>query len=285
MEQLEYSHIFKDFMERAQLPFNDENVQLWAQIFSNTLYGNLRLPYSDITSAIYRIEDEKLLIIKENLDKISEYVLHEEMEIKDLNKLIDHIELAKVQREYILTNVDELQKQVDKEQDKLNDIKNIKSKIYTEFVGILGIFTAVVLGAFGSLQVIGSVFSNIKDVPTGKLLVFSSVTSLGVISLLFLLMRWISRIVYRDFDKKSWSFSIKDNLIFIMCLNVLGYMFVLGFLLFCKEPKTTIISWLSSGNLGIYILVILTMIMLIILFVCTLIGVLHNNKTNPSEKV
>ncbi|MED4885460.1 hypothetical protein [Bacillus smithii] len=277
-EQVGVQSLIKSFIEESQRKFSSEEVKKW-YFFFDVIFTNLgedRFPYGDVTEVIYEIEDEKIEIIQDNLTRVRECSIEQgcsNIVSSNFDRLEDHIHLAIAQRNFILKNINKLEKQlheksveldkltVDLEEAKksIDSIKDIKTSIYAEFVTILGIFTAVVLGAFGSLQVISSVFKNIKDVPTGKLLVFSSLTSLGVVILLFLLMRWINRIVHLNNKNSNWDTSLRDNLVFTISIIILTYILALGFLLYPKEPKKIISNWYSHGWLGVSTLIILTL--------------------------
>lgn len=269
-----------------------------------------RPEYTDLTLFIYGNEndqdEEKIDLLEMNIQKVIEKLKEQQDNntVKFVEKVIDHIKLAKAQKEYInkklslaVERLNEISAQAVQAinlankateiaktaETQLKEVEKGKSKIYAEFVAILGIFTAVVLGAFGSLQVIGSVFNHIKDVPTGKLLVFSSLTSMGVILLLFILMRWINRIVHIDGGKrKHWRLVAKENSIFLIGLFCLLYMFFLGFLLYTPQPKNNVYALLSKVNWGMWSLGIIS-----VLLIASVLLILINTyiiKSPPEEE-
>lgn len=171
-------------------------------------------------------------------------------------------ELEETKRE-LDTTKKELDKRYVEAEEEIEDLHKDKANIYTQFVTILGIFTAIILGAIGSLELIGSVFTRINEVSTGKLLVFSSLTSLAVIIMLFLLMQWINKIVYRVYPTdKYWDYSFKENVVFYAGIIVMLYMLFVGLLLYGEEPKSTISSWLTNDVFGIVSLIVITIAVL-----------------------
>ncbi|KRG12648.1 hypothetical protein [Lederbergia galactosidilytica] len=284
MATLSNNTLFQGFIEEAQQEMSEDKVYFWVQVFEAYFRENEILTYNDITTAIYNGTPEKLEQLQENWSKLMEHQtqwdLEPEMNEK-FRKIDDHFLLATTQRSFILDNVESLKSQLDQKSNELDiltqeleearktvdELKDIKTRIYTEFVAILGIFTAVVLGAFGSLQIIGSVFTNIKDVPTGKLLVFSSLTSIGVTILLFLLMKWISYIVQRDSNSK-WGSSFKENIFLVMGLSVMLYIMIVGFFLYNSEPKNFIMQLFSEGVWGLIIFIIISLITVVFLIYC-----------------
>lgn len=73
-------------------------------------------------------------------------------------------------------------------------IKQKSSGIQKEFVAILGIFISILLSAFGGLNILQNILGNINEAPTGKLLVFSSLSIMGILLIVFLLLNGISKL-------------------------------------------------------------------------------------------
>lgn len=288
MAEITTNTVFEIFVEEAHDKLMENEVKQWVSIFEKLFRLQDVLMYNALTEFIYDGSDEKLDIFKENWSKIMErYNESENFDSKIADKFVkveDHINLAITQRNFILRNIEKLNQNLESATQTVESLKEIKTRIYTEFVTILGIFTAVVLGAFGSLQLIGSVFTNIKEVPTGKLLVFSSLTSLGVVIMLFLLMQWINKIVHRDHSgAKYWDYSYKGNVVFYTGVIVMIYMLFIGTLLYGEEPKNTISFWLTNNWFGIGALIILT-IALISLLIHNFKLLSKQNDENPNSK-
>ncbi|NCG67156.1 hypothetical protein GWJ21_04140 [Bacillus coagulans] len=253
-EQIGIQELFKEFIIKSQNKFLEDEISQWYRVFTVIFLqiGEGRLPYGDITDCIYSVEeDPKLEIIKDNLTKIIEKSNEESKDEnikKSFERFEDHVHLAITQREFILKNVAALERKVRPldiaVKDASKQVKLIirsKAKIYAEFVSILGIFTGIVIGVMGSLQTISSVFSHINSVPTGKLLAFSSLTAMGVITIIFLLMKLVSNIVVITFEeeipKSSLRAVIARNYVYFMSILVLFYFFILGGVLYFDGLK------------------------------------------------
>lgn len=177
--------------------------------------------------------------IENNENKLSNYVY----------KIIDHINLAKQQKEYIekvirvmADSINKLNKEANtlkklsnQTYNQLRKIQDIKSKIYTEFVSVLGIFTTIVFACFGGLEMLKNVLGNITSVRTAKLLVFSSLTFSGIILLLFLLLNVIARmngLTLRscgcDLNKKCEHNLFQKYPYIVLPFLVLLYVFLIG---------------------------------------------------------
>lgn len=76
--------------------------------------------------------------------------------IELLDKFERHVKLACSQRKFILNNVSEANQIV-------KEMLDLKTKIYSEFIAILGIFTAISFLTMGSIQVLGDLFKGVGE--------------------------------------------------------------------------------------------------------------------------
>lgn len=142
--------------------------------------------YAEISDIIYHLENEKFHNLKGNFDLLDEITenkfatllgderiaLYSEDEIekdpakkeenKKREKIISnllrferHIQLSCYQRDYILSQTSDAEKVAKKAKSKVGHI-------YSEFVGILAIFTAMSFAMMGSVQVLGNLFHDVK---------------------------------------------------------------------------------------------------------------------------
>ena len=87
----------------------------------------------------------------------------------NLERLERHITLSCYQREYINNTA---QKANDAAEKAVKNSKKAQKKvksIYSEFVGILGIFTAMSFTMMGSVEILGNLFSDIKKLSSDSL--------------------------------------------------------------------------------------------------------------------
>lgn len=235
---------------------SSKDINNFLQIF--LVDENRRIPYTLITKCVFedtnfypkednnvtdkrdnieKIIDEKIEFVDNNIELLLRGAWNEDLE-KVINKIGDHIKLAIIQRDYIRKNVSVLDQEVDEARRHVQKIGESKAKIYAEFVSILGIFTGIVIGIMGSLQTISSVFSHIGTVSTGKLLVFTSLTGIGVITIIVLLMKSVSNIVIRTFNINRNTTNLVEllvrNYVYFFSVLILLYFFILGGLLYFK---------------------------------------------------
>lgn len=88
---------------------------------------------------------------------------------ENFERLERHIKLSCYQREYINSTAQSANDAAEKavKNSKMAQ-KKVKS-IYSEFVGILGIFTAMSFTMMGSVEILGNLFSDLKDLSSASL--------------------------------------------------------------------------------------------------------------------
>ena len=174
------------------------------------------IPYSEITFLIYNQMNEK----KELLDDFDGRLLSDFKKYKmknDLNedvekrflKVKEHISLSIIQRNHIsqslsdrIANVDEKLEESEEIIGKFsNTISNLEEetqkkvdRLVPQFIAILGIFAAIMMGTMGSFQGFTSIFSNAEKIPLGKILIISAAGASGVSLILFLLIHAIAKL-------------------------------------------------------------------------------------------
>lgn len=157
---------------------------------------NLHVPYEMITDKIFSINIENLdelpSMVKENLDNIPRDT---EFKLKFCDDTIRHVQLAITQKNYI----DDV---LDGAKGELDELNNIKKNIYTDFISILGIFTAITFATFGGLQLLGNVFGKIKSynaTSVGSVLMLGAVYLLGTYFILVALLKGISELTGKQY--------------------------------------------------------------------------------------
>ena len=84
---------------------------------------------------------------------------------------------------------------------KVNEIDQTKSSIYTDFIAILGVFSAFVVVLFGGIDVVRAVFdvgADLLKINLGRMITISCLMLIGVITLLYSLLLWIARITNKE---------------------------------------------------------------------------------------
>lgn len=117
--------------------------------------------------------------------------MYTDSEINSCNEAIQKIENQINDKN---TGLNALYEKVDERE---NNIENkIKSNVYSEFIAILGIFTAITFAIFGGMNLLSNLFQNIGSTPAslGQTLILASIFGLIMWGIIELLFNWISKI-------------------------------------------------------------------------------------------
>ena len=118
----------------------------------------------------------------------------------------------------ITKNSKELKRNLSDLGEKTNGVHQRVESIHIEVVAILGVFSAIVIGFTGGLDIIGGALSNVgvKDFP---LILFSvSLCGMVLFDVLWLLMEFVMRIVK---DRKEYIVGYQPALLFNLAMIVL----------------------------------------------------------------
>lgn len=136
--------------------------------------------YDVISRCIYEYDDEEIENVKRffkddvPLSEPSFQRIQKELDdngksynIEVFGKFQKHVNLACIQREFISNNMIEAREMAKEASEVASEASGIKTKIYSEFIAILGIFTAISFAMMGSLQLLGTIFNDVSN-PTDK---------------------------------------------------------------------------------------------------------------------
>ena len=171
--------------------------------------------YDIISLYIYKMSSEDLMklesFFKDNKDQGStpygiftqelfqKKLLTYEVEVwKKLGGFERNINLSMIQREFILDNVKHANEEAEKAKKVAETAGEIKTKIYSEFLGILAIFTALTFSMMGSIQLLGNVFNSVKgldDDALGFAMITSSVYLLVIYLLIIVMFVGVKKII------------------------------------------------------------------------------------------
>lgn len=192
--------------------------------------NNKRHKYSEVSS--YLMETDDIDYLLENLrqiqNRLGEYPENEGLSEK-VFKLIDHITLELNRTKYIKTDFGKMQVYTTKEalnaasaamQEAMDGLRNeqsqkmnaeaetfrnettvLKEKVedsYSQFVSILGIFSAVVLVFFGGMTAFNALFANMHNIGRFKLVFVTSLIGLIIFNLVFMFLYVLAKLLKRE---------------------------------------------------------------------------------------
>lgn len=170
---------------------------------------NRHIPYDMITNKVYELSDEGVNNLIQSIEEKLSALIFEGDKSKKINRIqndiIRHIRLSVIQRKFIIKSAEQAKEISTQAKDVAQEANNIKDKIYTDFISILGIFTAISFTIFGGLQLLGNVFSRGIGADgkfIGSALIIGSFFILSIYILLVVLINGI-RSIMGSLDKKT----------------------------------------------------------------------------------
>lgn len=210
------------------------------------------IPYDLITETIYdgfSVDEDKLKQLPrkvgekfDSIEKLGSLDQNEVISCRD--DTVRHINLAIHQKQYIDRNLKRVNRVISKTEDKLKGInseakntsialkkiRQIKDSIYSDFIAILGIFTAITFATFGGLQLIGNIFGKVSKFTfknIGGVLMLGSIYLLGMYLILIALLVGVSKLNNRKYYLSNTS----------VCVLIVSFLsiFTFGLGLLSKE--------------------------------------------------
>ena len=193
----------------------DKKFSGFIEILEKTEFKYGLIPYDKITECVFENTPEEIIHSFTNALKSQGEKYFSSNEKQDENfqrnkkaffKIIRHIDLAIIQKynfanlkikevEVLKRDYELLNKQ--HEELKIEADKQYK-RMLTQFITILGIFAAILMGAFGALQGFTSLFDNAHRLDLSTILIISSIGASSVILILFFLLNAIAKLTDRS---------------------------------------------------------------------------------------
>lgn len=191
------------------------------QLETTKFYQDI-IPYDKITECVFENTPAEMLYsftnelrikgetyFQEKRSNVEEEISLQE-EITFL-KIIRHIDLALIQKNSIATiklrEMDELKREHSTLKQNYNKLKDEADRQYknmlTQYISILGVFAAILMGSFGAIQGFSNLFTHADKIPLGKLLIISSMGASSVLLILFFLLNGIAKLTGRSLSSSD----------------------------------------------------------------------------------
>lgn len=214
------SYRFKEYDNISKYVFNldNERSNKLKLFFEDDQYGDN--PFRD-----FRYNVTNRLAI----DEEGNYSYTAEIEEVDANldKFERHIRLGCYQRDFLLQTVSEANQMAESAIKTAREIKDIKTKIYSEFIAILGIFTAISFALMGSIQTFGTVFDKVDNPSSASMgyAIEAGVVYLIIMVVLIIVLFVGMRKILEPERKFPW-WAVSVVVFSIMFLAVVGLIFI-----------------------------------------------------------
>ncbi len=250
-KQVELQKIIADLAQETRLPGTDcenEYIEKFRAIYAD----DFRHLYSGIFGVIANLNEEQKVSLEQNLSLIYEKA-KEQNDVgddcsanlcKSLRKLHDHISLDISRMNYQTSllheyderfneakrNQAELGKKISKRKKEVAGLVDKLEKAKNEYITILGIFAAIILGAVGSLTYAGKILGEASEQSADltRLIIIAMVLGAVLVSVINTFLSFILKINGNNAQFKSWRWCDCMSLIFLSGLAAIGITKLLG---------------------------------------------------------
>lgn len=155
----------------------------------------------------------------------------------------------------------------------LDNFENLKSELYTNFIAILGIFSALLFGMFGGFDSLKEILSNLHNTSISTTLICFSSLMLGLLCLVFLLVQSIARLTGKDtlgcehhgIDNKHCTCStISKYPVFIYSMLLFSTVLIISCVIRLIDYKKMYTDYMLWGKYSSYFIIFIVMVVLII---------------------
>lgn len=190
------------------------------------------LPYAELTTIVFKVNDDE--IFEYFIAKMEELYKKKFYELKDstslhkedftalsaIAKSLEHLNLAITQKNNLYKEQKTKLNELDSLGSKMtSDLENHKrelgqykakyDKLTIDFLSMMGVFSTIIFAVFGGLSQIGAIGDNLASTPITKILMYLSLSSITLISIVFISFNAISKLT--GMNLRSCSCSIHEN--------------------------------------------------------------------------
>lgn len=212
---------------------------------------------------------------EQKLNNLNSSLLEFEIEIKEKS---DEFKAVKDEISSYNKYLDEYEGKINSFEDKFKHTEKATEQITVNLISILGIFAAILLGAYGSIQGFSNIFANANKIGIGKILMLSSVGASAVLLILFFLLSSIARMTEKGFGNGGSSFITKHPIMFFSHCILLIIFTTGGVIELIKNEITIEKNWL-----WILLIIIVVVHVLFIYRTKSMWGILKYFQKNTKE--
>lgn len=260
--------------------------------------------YSDIFPLLTNLKatENNITLVGQNLEQILEYSVKDANPnvYKVLKKLWDHTNLEIARIEYVNTidkrlditgsdlskkykKISEEAQEINTKQQEINETIDRIKNIYSEFISILGIFSAIVLVYFGGTSIIGNVLDAINETYIFKAILICLIAGIIVFNIIFMFLYFLAKILdrsiaatneyvkfYNIFDRFKIRYPIifYINLLLLFCIVIDCLTWILVLLINDKSFITCLDLFVNKNYIDMYYVKYLFIVIIILFNVC-----------------
>lgn len=289
--------VFKTLLNKD---FNVDNVST----INNMKFNGGKIKYGYISKFIKGIDPDKRDILLRNTElciKLSDMLELNDTFMQILNHIILEVPRAteldfikeqtqkysqqnrdfrKMQREFSV-KIEDFGNEFEKITGEFNRFENRIGNIQNEFIGILSIFSAIIIAFFGGIQVLGQVISSIKDANFYLLIMITIIVGLVLFNIIYMLLYTVSKIITKNIGiniskcgeckSKSWIQCLISKYPVIFWYNSFSICIFIMTFIFYNLDKYLVIKYMFNSFIWMvsrkkYLNLIVIVLIFIILF-------------------
>lgn len=214
-----FKKLLKDLNEKDV----SNDTVLRGQVYTDIVYiytGNSKIVdfhhyYSDIFSTLSGIKNSgrEIELIGANLQALYEFSSSKgDTDIREcIRKLLDHTNLELARINYVsgiddkVINASEIEEtiidvdtRVAEQEEKVTDLKRSTDNAYSNYISILGIFSAIVLVFFGGTSILSNVIVGMHETPVEKSILICVLTGIIVFDIIFMFIYFLAKLLDRS---------------------------------------------------------------------------------------
>lgn len=260
---IEYKDYLFDYKESELIDIKEEGkyLQITSSIdrkkdLQNTMLeiiseipNDRRISYGKISKLIFTLGTIGNIFNESNDNEINLNANHAN-DSKKIDKINDHINLSIIQLNQILEATKKANQISNQTLKDIASIKEIKGQIYSEFIAIIGIFSALIFGLFGGFEGIKGVLSLFEeDDKFGIISMYCGLVTLMIVTITFALIQFVGRLIGRNLKSCCYKTDCKckpqDKYnIYTICVYISIGMIILGAIFNGNERLMDIIFWI-----------------------------------------
>lgn len=213
----------KEILDKLVKVEFDVRCFIHANSLDETIIGD-KIKYEYVSSYIKELDSEAIDVLRKNSNKcFDEY---ENIKNDIVMQIVNHV-LLEIPRAVQFKELEDQAQRYRNQYRKSRDFqRNIESKnkefdekfgsIQSEFIAILSIFAAVIIGFFGGLNVIGSALSNMHNVSIYRLIFVIVILGMIMFNVIYMLLKEVGRLSGKG--KHMVSINYNTVIDFVKCI-------------------------------------------------------------------
>lgn len=196
--------VFENENSREDNEILNENIRLLLEGYSEETKGILSKNLDKIKTN-YSLSQVQRDYILRSSKQAEDIAVQLSSIIKDFKPIVDEVDEqvkeSKKTMDSINAETNTMNEEMSVIRKDINEVRSMKSGIYTDFIAILGVFSAFIFVMFGGIEIARAVFDvgdDLTKLDLSRVITISSVMLIGVLILMYSLLLWIARIT----DKK-----------------------------------------------------------------------------------